>query len=207
MKVPPNIEQLLAESKKALADNSEGHLRLPYRRRIWRAYGPVRVENSRAVISEGLMRRANLARLCAEHVLPIWREGFPEDDRPQWMLDAVRQYLTGRLSFDVAYDAKSNFWGKLEGLMCEGKRFNSIYAGFAAVNAITTALKDEYFGLPQNEETELDDDLDPYGWDASFLSSLAFAGGAAWEPQSSVGKRREFWQWYLKEAVPKSLEI
>lgn len=78
----------------------------------------------------------------------------------------------------------------------------SIAVGFAAVCAVTTALNDEVFGVTELDDLRSDRELDPYEWDASFYASIAYAGGASWESQSSAQKRRAFWEWYLNEGVP-----
>jgi len=38
--------------------------------------------------------------------------------------------------------------------------------------------------------------------DSSFFAAAAYAGGAVWDSDSDSLKRREFWEWWLNEAVP-----
>jgi hypothetical protein len=129
------------------------------------------------------------------------------------MLATTEQYLKQLIDFDTAsptqskdfhsaWQRKNRFWGELESLLYKGEHFASIYVGFAAANTVTTALNDERFHPLNIEDHLLDDDLDPYQWDASFYAAGAYAGGFTWEEGSSVVRRREFWEWYLDEAVP-----
>jgi len=55
---------------------------------------------------------------------------------------------------------------------------------------------------PEGDRSDLDTDRDAWSWDESYLASMACAGGSAWAVSSSLEKRREFWQWYLEQAVP-----
>ena len=68
-----------------------------------------------------------------------------------------------------------------------------VAVGCAAGRALTTALNDEFFD-PAALESKLDEDLDPYEWDAGYYASIACAGGAAREDTSDGGARRRFWQ-------------
>ena len=73
---------------------------------------------------------------------------------------------------------------------------------FAACCALSTAAHDKsYVGLPPDTD---DDDLDSDDWDASFMAAMASAGGEVGDPAASDERRRQFWLWYLRDAVPKA---
>jgi hypothetical protein len=50
--------------------------------------------------------------------------------------------------------------------------------------------------------TNLDDDYDPFSWDTSYYTAIAYSGSDPWD-NADIEKRREFWMWYINEAVPK----
>lgn len=79
--------------------------------------------------------------------------------------------------------------------------------GFAAVQALTTAVVDEFFD-PDEIELNLTDSEEFESNDASFHAAVAYANGPVWEidasPAPNSEKRRRFWEWWLTEAVPKS---
>jgi Immunity protein Imm5 len=45
-----------------------------------------------------------------------------------------------------------------------------------------------------------DTDLDPWSMDAGLAASIALSGGATWENQGSVARRRQFWSKYMEDA-------
>jgi hypothetical protein len=196
----------IQNASSALSTNTDGELILPERKQIWRAMGDLLVEGNRAIKGIGLKRRTKLARLCVQKVLALWDEVWPYDDGPRQMLITADQYLNGAIDYDVAWERKNTYWSKLDNLIYEGNHLTIVNVGFAAVKVVTTALVDEIFDPQDPEENISDESLDPYQWDASLYASAAYAGGFAWEEQSDKLRRREFWQWYLIEAVPSAWE-
>ncbi len=100
---------------------------------------------------------------------------------------------------------KSLFRTEVEDLTYNGPEyFIAGYAGFACISAVDAALYDLHFetlGLPEIEN-------DPDFWTACFNASTSYCGGATWE--EGVGddlKRREFWEWFLNDAVPSLWQI
>ena len=72
-----------------------------------------------------------------------------------------------------------------------------------------TAVPDIFLAFSHefdNQSSYVEGILAPHQWDASLYASAAYAGGFAWEEQSDKLRRREFWQWYLSEAVPSAWE-
>ena len=76
----------------------------------------------------------------------------------------------------------------------------AIHAGYAAAKAASTALWDENFEQ-DDMDSELDQDLDPYEWDAAFQAAGAEADGFPWVEGASSDRRRGFWEWYLDSAA------
>jgi len=177
----------IQNASSALSTNTDGELILPERKQIWRAMGDLLVEGNRAIKGIGLKRRTKLARFCVQKVLALWDEVWPYDDGPRQMLITADQYLNGAIDYDVAWERKNTYWSKLDNLIYEGNHLTIVN--------------------PQDPDENIrDESLDPYQWDASLYASAAYAGGFAWEEQSNKLRRREFWQWYLIEAVPSAWE-
>jgi hypothetical protein len=98
---------------------------------------------------------------------------------------------------------QDNFEVEVQGL--EDDDFRPGYIRDAAVHTVSLARVDyrpEDFEPDRLDEEELDYDQ----WDASYHASLAAAGTGPREPggdsAEAVTRRREFWRWYLSEAVP-----
>lgn len=75
----------------------------------------------------------------------------------------------------------------------------------AALDAVENALghpRFEFDGVDEiiTEQTT-EDNIDPWSSDAARDAAAAYAG-PVWEPSSDREKRREFWTWWLREAVP-----
>jgi hypothetical protein len=83
----------------------------------------------------------------------------------------------------------------------EARFKTAAYVGFAAINAVVVALFDEETEeLDDDGNVILDQDLDPFTWDTSFYAAAAYSEN---EPEENkIQKRREFWLWYLNDAVP-----
>jgi Immunity protein Imm5 len=84
--------------------------------------------------------------------------------------------------------------------MLEEEVGNVEYAGWAAVAAVVVAGCDEDLSDP---DSDLDDlDVEVTSWSNAYAASVAYANGAPSQPGSDVSHRREFWTWWLDEAVP-----
>ena len=62
----------------------------------------------RAVVSLEITEHRSLARWaadCAEHVLPLFEQACPGDDRPRWAVQAARSWARGELSAVEAREA------------------------------------------------------------------------------------------------------
>jgi hypothetical protein len=141
-----------------------------------------------------------LAILCTRHVLHIWTQVWPENDIPQQLLATTEQYLLKMIDFDTAWDQWNQLSAPLENFSGDDAFIN---VGFAAAQSLHTALYDELH-CPDNtlDESLKDDDLDADSWDASYYAAAAYAGGFVWQEASSPRRRKEFWEWYLQEAIP-----
>lgn len=71
--------------------------------------------------------------------------------------------------------------------------------GSASISVVSLASKDEVCFV-YGDSSKLDEDFDPYSWDASYYSAIAYSGSGPWD-NKNVEKRREFWLWYIEKAV------
>jgi hypothetical protein len=197
MELSRELKYAIDAASNALKTNDNGELPLPDRKRLWAAMGPRDVVGGRAIIAPGVRRRTRLALQATERVFPVWEQTFPTNLGPQRMVAVAEDYSAQRIDFKTAWNLKNRFWGELESLGSI-----AVAVGFSSCQAVTTALSDERFDPVNIQNKIFDRHLDPYEWDASFYASVAHAGSALWEANPNSGRRREFWEWYIREAVP-----
>lgn len=200
------VAQTLA--KQSLDASQEGELELPWRKRLWAALGPRLVQGQRAVIGTGLRRRVHLAKLSVSHVIDLWDALWPQDSGPEKMMVVAEQFLAGSISFEVAWREKNAFWGHVESMLAKMGQSSQSYVGFAAANVVTVALNDELFDVETiGSDGHKDEDLDPYEWDASYYASGAYAYGLPGEDGASQLRRREFWDWWIRDAAESAWNV
>jgi hypothetical protein len=140
---------------------------------------------------------------AARHVLPIWTVDHGATVPLELLELAERARDDGRLRALLG-DRAEQFEVRLQETLlnaADSGRFAPTMAGFAAAAAAHALLGNLPGG---NEASELE--TDPLDWDASFNAAVAWAGGATWEPVGNPIMRREFWTWFLTEAVPAAAE-
>lgn len=199
------LAKALNLASESLSANADGELALSCRKRIWTAFGPLLMdtEDVYAILGVGLFRRTTLAILCARHMLDVWEQELPENKDPHHLLEMAERYMKKLTDLDTIREKMDSFWVEIEALLYEREDSIAVCAGLAAYSACRTAVYDEDFE-PDNVDDLTDDDLEPYDWDAGYLAALVYAGGGKWNEESNATQRRQFWEWYLKEAVPKA---
>ncbi|WP_086663742.1 Imm5 family immunity protein [Lentzea kentuckyensis] len=152
-----------------------------------------RVALRNALGTEAVIR---LGVLCAERVRPVWERAFPADTEP---IDVLHAALQGA---DAA--AVKARIGRLQTRIDNVGLMGAEFAGAGgAAFAHWAAARDLLYGVPKEfEEDEGEIDVDSYDWSPCFIVSVVEAGGAVWEETGDPDKRRAFWRWYLREAVP-----
>jgi hypothetical protein len=224
----PLPETLQALVNTALAEmQADPDHRLSHQRRgqIYDALGPLTEDISRNA-------RGWLAVITARRVLPAFQAAFPEDTLPQQLLDMAVSILQGRGDEAAAeelqewgYNASGNAWGYDEAEV----PWNADLAGSAAYHALKEArgqpplqYLDKVFKLgavawpPGEQITEYpeprpatqftDEDLCQIdASDTAANAAVAFACEAG-GPFCDPGKLREFWTWWLTEAIPEAWE-
>jgi hypothetical protein len=145
-------------------------------------------------------RRARLQINCAWKTVNKLSESHPEYNLARDILVLSENLLISREEIKGLEVAMNTLHTLLENLMDEGEhKLIAAYAGFACISAANTAIYDidlDLAGLPEIE-------LDPDEWTACYYACLAYCGGAVWEKdQGDDMKRREFWEWFLRESIP-----
>ena len=140
-----------------------------------------------------------LESISAHKVEEIWEQHFPSSRFPIELLRIADSVMVG--ADDVGQLGKLLLETKSaldEKLLLGEQYFRAVYAGFAS----WAAARNVVYGSPTiSDHSSSEMDIDPEQWDASFYASLAWAGGAVWEEVGDAGKRREFWIWFLNEAL------
>lgn len=194
--LPPPLQRAVHDAASALEAAPPGHLSLRHRRRIWEALGELGGTHRP---TPGHRRRAMLDLLTVEHVKPVWDEAYPGDPAVDEVLDAARRALSEGPPHDEGLELASRADIEFVDRPDDDVGFGPGYVGQGACAALMTAIGDKsYNNVPLDAD---DEDLDVDDWDASFFGELA-AGGEPDDPAVGPGPRREFWRWYLDEAVP-----
>ena len=165
--------------------------------------GPYQFDEDGFAEGVGNLRRTELCRLCAEKVLHIWKDQFPEDDFPEKMIAKTEKYLDGDIDSEQLWEGVDDFLNRLD----ENEN-PAVAAGYAAMQVPNTALNDLLL-IDQETEQELpqdlkDEELDYEDHDSGFFASMAVVFFQSNDDFEAIENRRDFWRWYLTEAVPSS---
>jgi hypothetical protein len=143
--------------------------------------------------------------IAAKKVLPIWEAAFPSDDMPAKMLYAAAKQLLQAGAITISEKDMWVFRTHLDGIsLPDEEDFSPLYAGHACWTAASKVLLGIGIWPDCDPETALDIEL----WDASFFASTAYSGGAVWAETDVVRgpiKRREYWEWFLLQAIPQAV--
>jgi hypothetical protein len=194
MPLPQELTNAIGRAREALQHDEQSDLNLGYRHLIWSALGPRD--------AEGRHRRARLAMLAARRVLPIWERFWPHDRSPHEALALAEKVLRGEPDAQAVRQQRDLAFAKMDSLSDHSANKIPVSAGYSAVQALSAALWDESFDPHKIDLNLTDDDVQPEEHDASYFAALASSNGPPWDPNSSAGKRRQFWEWWLPDAVP-----
>ena len=177
------------------------HVLLPvYRQAVYRAF----VSDNKA---GGQRARGLLAVLTARHVLPIWQREQPDDMMPEGLLATADGMMTGQIEAERVDTVINEAWEWLLGLRTERWGNPDAYnAGAAAVFALQEARGEGFLeGVRIGDDDPDDEFFEPGTGDTALFAAAAFAG-PSWEGAPDPRKAREFWTWWLQEAIPTTWE-
>ncbi|MFP2896018.1 Imm5 family immunity protein [Corallococcus sp. 4LFB] len=193
------LNSLIQRAAESVRADPVHDLSLGLRQKIWMLMGSERGSGP------GCLRRAALALAAARHVLPLWELQYPQDRTPHRALDLAEEVRVGRLDKGEAQARWQQAWDHMVELSYSDVDDQSgAAAGFSAAQALRTCLEDEV--LPQSEVDEglRDNQIDAEDMDASMFAAAAYAGGPSWDASSDPARRRQFWEWWLSDAVPRA---
>ncbi|MFV0387737.1 MAG: Imm5 family immunity protein [Pyrinomonadaceae bacterium] len=195
-----DLEKTIEEAKAALSENDEGRLLYKFRKKIWLDIGSFQKDS--VGYRDAHVRRFHLALSCVQKVMPIWEIAFPKDKSINELIAIARKTIGNEVEKDISEKKAYNEWSYFDSLETESEsEMRAVSVGYASVNNVYVAVRDEVFH--DVLEDELDED--PYMWDTAFYSFLAFTGFGGENPVN-IDQNRDFWDWYLSEAVPKAYE-
>ncbi|MBU7005761.1 Imm5 family immunity protein [Phosphitispora fastidiosa] len=204
---PEELSKTLNLAYQAMTAHPQHDLNLGYRWLIYEQLGPGKGE-SRQTGSDGLKKRVNLAISATEKVLPLWGKVYPGNSLPERCIQLANQVLLGQVDANEAWKQRDLFWDHLVEMGNKDQANQVVHgAGFSAVQVLNAVLRNERFDSRQINLNLTDADVNPDEMDAAFFAAAAYANGAVWDEASDSLKRREFWEWWLKEAVPLAWEM
>ena len=189
------LTEIQEQALKAVEADPNGHLRLGLREMIWAEFGPRATTDT--YLSVPHRQRIELAVAGVRHVLPLWQERYSDSDIPAVALSAIDAITQGE-SVDAS-DTFDELWEAVMHLALE-RPFPEVAVGFAAVQALSTAMYDQPFDA-DDLDPEREDGHDPESFDSAYYAAVAAAHGQPGVPGSDSQLRLEFWKWWLTDGI------
>jgi len=197
--LPHGLRQRLDQARVQVLAHESSDLPRPTRIQLQLAMGP----HLRSP-GVGLTRRANLCLLVVKKVQPIWERHYPELPASEAVQDMIRlteQCLRSEITRKEARRGRGGLMSVLLDADAEPvEKQPALSAGEAATRAVYVAMHDEDADQPEL----LDDDLDATDWDCAFWGACAWSGAIPGHDGWNQEAYKEFWLWYLDEAVPEA---
>lgn len=200
--LPMQLRNALNTASLTLESDFHGHLPLPERLAIWKLLGSYSDRDAKAP-TIGDLRRAELSLVAAADVIHIWNSTF---DNPIFdsLIEMCFKHLSKRsMAQEIDYKRRE-LTEYLQDLAFEEDQISAFFAAESVLDSATLVLGSRTFDPYAIEPNTQDEELDSDRWDSSYFAAAAFARGLLGDPQSNATKRREFWRWYLAEAVPEA---
>ncbi len=176
-------------------------LSLPIRRQVVAAFGHIEKVEKRAVVSPKLRALVELDSLVVKKILPCWGKNWPDDGRPERMLDYAQQYLDDQINPNALRVEMGRLYTLADNLL-EDALWPSQVATAAAHVARTALYADPIADYADDEKK-----LDAEDWDTAFLGACIESGSVPWKANETQRKKQtEFWAWYLETAVPAAIQ-
>jgi hypothetical protein len=192
--LPADLRQRLDHARAVLAERDDGELPLPERRAIRERLGPFQPVDATAAPA-GLRRRVRLGELAARRVLPFWYAERPGDAEPERLLELAGAVLEREADPEEARREAHRFLDRMQRMEDLGDA--GATAAEAARKVVFTALSGD---VSDTGDEDSEEEIEPDDWDPTFVAALAAAG----YPDEDPVRRREYWSWYLDEAVPEA---
>jgi hypothetical protein len=143
--------------------------------------------------------------MAVEHVLPLWEQEFPNEETPRRLLAEAGHFLRDSLDLKTAGILAFSFPEDT------GSRRPVEYVLGGALRALEFAVRAgssqaSLNSLRRNKSLTNRQLEFPHDWDAALCASVAYADDASLCAVHGRGRRRQFWEWWLTEVVPKAFE-
>lgn len=197
---------ILQQCRASLDTDPFGKLELQYRVMIWKSFGVVRHRKDKVIHGAGWRKRTHLARLCVEHVRPIWKHTFPSLDIVDRILESTVVLGHSEAEGRALESLLQRGWTQADNIMSEFQQQTAFGVLHAAVRMGWIYLFDEpILALPKYRDCPLqvDKELDVNSLDAAWHASMVYSG-MEYDPSvpAVIRRRREYWSWYIDQAVP-----
>jgi hypothetical protein len=202
MTLPTKLKEAIEQAYTAMLEEEE-HALIPFYRA---AIYEVILEEARDYQIRGW-----LDILTAQHVLPLYKQVWPEKDMADKLLELSQAVLLGTLDRNKAEDIFYEMWNlfvELPGL--EGSPLSHVKANDALTSAIFSLswLVKPISTYPKVSLQTADDDwFDPEISDSAMWAAAACSGGTYDTEYCDPTARREFWEWWLHEAIPAAWDL
>lgn len=217
---PPKLCELVELGRVSIEANPNHHLELGIREAIYMEMGPW-IGDEAVKDKSGYYRRVELAKLSLEKVLPIWDKSWPGNDLTKNYMEKFKKVMDAE-SFLEKEELVSD-WADDNEKMCDFAnntwlrdkehkihRLSNAMVGIAIVSGIILAGKDAFLCSRESNLLYKDKDIDNIlHRDLHYFAAFAYAGGLpcidGYGSGYDIGdknKLREFWKWWLLEALP-----
>lgn len=202
MALPQDLAIAIRAAEEALSINRAGDLPLGFRQWIWKSIGP-KCANRNDENGRFRQTRARIAISSVQKVLHHWAAVLPDDREPESMLLAAEIVLAGGADAEQSlWQRWGRLWTHCDNIANESDALQVVAGvGYGAAQALAAALRDEGFDEDPIDPTLEDRDVDAEEKDAGFFAAAVYARGPVWDEESSEKLRREFWSWWLNDAV------
>jgi hypothetical protein len=159
-------------------------------------------------VKHGQLARKWLAIITARRVLPVWQHTRPHDNLAIHVLTIAERVCNQEIQIEIAQEEAGKYWEELEQLGNGAIRpYHGFFAGQACIQALFEVLgRDPFEGIELLPDEFKHSDLDPWCSDTAIWAEVALTDPGPFVDSDDF-KRKEFWTWWLKDAIPMALQI
>jgi hypothetical protein len=204
MDFPLELRSAISQALAAMTHDPHYDLAPGYQLAILKALGPSpRHQEAGSIWGK---RCVVLAIDSVDKVIPRWDRQYPSIRNPHTILREAQRVFSLDWDYHNAMQiAYYNYWDHFQGVDQNNAISFILNAALAALGmAITAATTTDAF-YPRNIDYSVTNDSVSLEQQSPwFLASVANAGGTSWGARSNNTLRREYWEWWLEEAVVKA---
>jgi hypothetical protein len=193
MEIPKSLLEVIKNATKYVERDSQNHLVLGYRQKIWSQFGP-RLNSKTPDSKKAHKKRTYLALQAFKKVLPFWVKKWPKDRLALNIFLEIEQFLDGKIQIKD-FRAQELMTEMDNKGVVDGAECFEIMVGYCGVAAMQVAIFDEDFD-EDNIDVLQKEPFDAFDFDTAFIAEKVYSKG-----ETDNRARKEFWQWYLNQAV------